>query len=148
MKICACVAEYNPLHLGHLKHIDYMKTDISPKTARLAAGYDAVCLFVASDANREVISALAKENVKLLLLRCAGFNNVDLAAAKEFYAQTGATLLLKGHRSLIVGAEGCFENRCGNPGMATGGSGDVLAGIVTALLGQGLSPTRAAAAAA
>ena len=49
-----------------------------------------------------------------------------LAAAKEFYAQTGATLLLKGHRSLIVGAEGCFENRCGNPGMATGGSGDVL----------------------
>lgn len=71
-----------------------------------------------------------------------------LAAAKEFYAQTGATLLLKGHRSLIVGAEGCFENRCGNPGMATGGSGDVLAGIVTALLGQGLSPTRAAAAAA
>ena len=64
--------------------IDYMKTDISPKTARLAAGYDAVCLFVASDANREVISALAKENVKLLLLRCAGFNNVDLAAAKEF----------------------------------------------------------------
>ncbi len=71
-----------------------------------------------------------------------------LAAAKEFYAQTGATLLLKGHRSLIVGAEGCYVNRCGNPGMATGGSGDVLAGIVTALLGQGLSPTRAAAAAA
>lgn len=71
-----------------------------------------------------------------------------LAAAKEFYAQTGATLLLKGHRSLIVGTEGCYVNRCGNPGMATGGSGDVLAGIVTALLGQGLSPTRAAAAAA
>ena len=71
-----------------------------------------------------------------------------LAAAKEFYAQTGATLLLKGHRSLIVGADGCYVNRCGNPGMATGGSGDVLAGIVTALLGQGLSPTRAAAAAA
>lgn len=64
--------------------IDYMKTDISPKTARLAAGYDAVCLFVASDANREVISVLAKEKVKLLLLRCAGFNNVDLAAAKDF----------------------------------------------------------------
>lgn len=71
-----------------------------------------------------------------------------LAAAKEFHALTGATLLLKGHRSLIVGAEGCCINRCGNPGMATGGSGDVLAGIVTALLGQGLSPTRAAAAAA
>lgn len=71
-----------------------------------------------------------------------------LADAKAFYAQTGATLLLKGHRSLIVGADGCYVNRCGNPGMAVGGSGDVLAGIVTSLLGQGLSPTKAAAAAA
>ena len=79
---------------------------------------------------------------------CGDYTGTRLAAAKEFYEQTGATLLLKGHRSLIVGAEGRYVNRCGNPGMATGGSGDVLAGIVTALLGQGLSPTRAAAAAA
>lgn len=71
-----------------------------------------------------------------------------LADAKAFFEQTGATLLLKGHRSIIVGAEGCFENRCGNPGMSVGGSGDVLAGVVAAMLGQGLSPTRAAAAAA
>ena len=68
-----------------------------------------------------------------------------LEAAKEMHRETGATVLLKGHRTLICGREACFVNCCGNPGMATGGSGDVLAGIIAALLGQGLSPVRAAA---
>lgn len=57
------------------------------------------------------------------------------------------TVLLKGHRTLIVGEE-VYLNPTGNPGMATGGSGDVLSGIILALLGQGLTPVRAAAAAA
>ena len=68
-----------------------------------------------------------------------------LSAAKKMNRETGATILLKGHRTLICGKEGCYVNRCGNPGMATGGSGDVLAGIIVSLLGQGLSPVRAAA---
>ena len=68
--------------------------------------------------------------------------------AVKLYRQTGATVLLKGHRTLICGDDGLYLNRCGNPGMATGGSGDVLAGIVVSLLGQGLNPTQAAAAAA
>lgn len=63
--------------------MDYLKTDISPRTASLSKGYDAVCLFVASEVNREVIEILAQRGVKLILLRCAGFNNVDLKAAKE-----------------------------------------------------------------
>lgn len=67
-----------------------------------------------------------------------------LRAAQKLRQETGATVLLKGHRTLICGDEGCFVNRCGNPGMATGGSGDVLAGIIVSLLGQGLSPTKAA----
>lgn len=62
--------------------------------------------------------------------------------------QTGATVLLKGHRTLVCGDGGLYLNRCGNPGMATGGSGDVLAGVIVSLLGQGLNPTQAAAAAA
>ena len=70
------------------------------------------------------------------------------AGAVKLYRETGATVLLKGHRTLICGDEGLYLNRCGNPGMATGGSGDVLAGIVASLLGQGLNPTHAAAAAA
>lgn len=68
--------------------------------------------------------------------------------AANLCRQTGATVLLKGHRTLICGDDGFYINRCGNPGMATGGSGDVLAGVVVSLLGQGLNPTQAAAAAA
>lgn len=60
----------------------------------------------------------------------------------------GGTVLLKGHRTLITDGTACYINRCGNPGMATGGSGDVLAGIIVGLLGQGLPPLQAASAGA
>lgn len=66
----------------------------------------------------------------------------------RMYREAGATVLLKGHRTLICGDDGLYVNRCGNPGMATGGSGDVLSGIIVSLLGQGLNPTQAAAAGA
>ncbi len=69
-------------------------------------------------------------------------------SAKAMARRWGVTVLLKGHRTLIVSPEKSFLNTTGNPGMATGGSGDVLAGILLALLGQGLAPTEAAAAAA
>ena len=60
----------------------------------------------------------------------------------------GCIVLRKGHRTLITDGTDCWENRTGNPGMATGGSGDVLAGIIVSLLGQQVRPTEAAAAAA
>ena len=63
--------------------IDYLKTDISKNTVRLAEGYEAVCVFVASDVNAEIIDELSKRGVKLILLRCAGFNHVDIQRAKE-----------------------------------------------------------------
>lgn len=68
-----------------------------------------------------------------------------LHGAISLHRQTGATVLLKGHRTLICGKEGCYRNTTGNPGMAKGGSGDVLAGMITALLGFGLRPLQAAA---
>ncbi len=68
-----------------------------------------------------------------------------LQAVKSLQKKLGATILLKGHRTLICGEGECYVNRCGNPGMATGGSGDALAGIIVSLLGQGLSPVPAAA---
>ena len=77
-----------------------------------------------------------------------GLDGGRASGAVDLYRRTGATVLLKGHRTLICGDGGLYRNRCGNPGMATGGSGDVLAGIVVSLLGQGLNPTQAAAAAA
>ena len=69
-------------------------------------------------------------------------------SAKSLARTWGVTLLLKGHRTLVIGPEKVYLNTTGNPGMATGGSGDVLAGILLALLGQGVAPTEAAAAAA
>ena len=67
-----------------------------------------------------------------------------VALAKEL----GVILLRKGHRTLITDGAVCFENHTGNPGMATGGSGDVLAGVIGSLIGQGVAPLEAAAAAA
>lgn len=56
---------------------------LEPKTAFAAAGAQAVCVFVNDDVHRETLSILASQGVKLIALRCAGFNNVDLKAAKE-----------------------------------------------------------------
>lgn len=61
--------------------------------------------------------------------------------AKKF----GAILVLKGNRTVVASPDGkVFINPTGNPGMATGGSGDVLLGVIAALLGQGLKPFDAA----
>ena len=57
-------------------------------------------------------------------------------------------VLLKGHKTVITDGDTCYMNRTGNPGMAVGGSGDVLSGIIVSLLGQGLKPLEATAAAA
>lgn len=53
-------------------------------------------------------------------------------------------VVLKGHRSLVTDGRQVFHNTTGNPGMARGGSGDVLTGVIAALLGQGLPPYDAA----
>lgn len=68
-----------------------------------------------------------------------------MAAAAALAEELGCVVLLKGHETCITdGADG-YLNPTGNPGMAVGGSGDVLAGVITALLGAGLPPLEAAA---
>jgi NAD(P)H-hydrate epimerase len=64
--------------------------------------------------------------------------------AVKLASEWGAVLVLKGHRTLITDGETTSHNSTGNAGMATGGSGDVLTGVITALLCQGLSPLDAA----
>lgn len=63
--------------------IEYTKSDLDPRTAALAAGFDAVCAFVSSDVGADTLSILQENGVGLVLLRCAGFNNVDIEKAKE-----------------------------------------------------------------
>ena len=68
-----------------------------------------------------------------------------LTSAQRFAREYGCILLLKGHHTVITDGTESYVNQTGNPGMAVGGSGDVLAGMIAGLLGQGLSPLNAAA---
>lgn len=68
-----------------------------------------------------------------------------MAAAAALAEELGCVVLLKGHETCITDGTDGYLNPTGNPGMAVGGSGDVLAGVITALLGAGLSPLEAAA---
>ena len=68
-----------------------------------------------------------------------------MAAAAALAEELGCVVLLKGHETCITNGTDGYLNPTGTPGMAVGGSGDVLAGVITALLGAGLPPLEAAA---
>lgn len=70
------------------------------------------------------------------------------ASAEALARELGVIVLLKGHRTWITDGTITYRNETGNPGMAVGGSGDVLAGMLVSLLGQGIAPLQAAAMAA
>lgn len=79
-------------------------------------------------------------------LRFGGSIGEDrMASAVQFSKDWNCILLLKGHRTCITDGCTAYLNQSGNPGMAVGGSGDVLAGMIVSLLGQGLTPLEAAA---
>lgn len=65
-------------------------------------------------------------------------------SAHEYARYSGATVVLKGHRTVVCTADRAYVNTTGNPGMATGGMGDVLTGLIAALFGQGLDAFDAA----
>lgn len=62
----------------------YFKGNLTIDNVPLTKGSDVICIFVNDNADRGVIKAMAENGIKLIALRCAGFNNVDLKAAEEF----------------------------------------------------------------
>ena len=82
---------------------------------------------------------------RLLKSSAGEVQNNRLFLAESFSKQYGVTLVLKGARSIISGPEGRLAiNSSGNPGLASGGTGDVLTGLIAGFLAQGLSPFEAA----
>lgn len=68
-------------HFGF--EIEYFETHLGPHIINAVTKTDAICVFVNDKVNAQVIESLARQGVKVIALRCAGFNNVDLAAAKS-----------------------------------------------------------------
>ena len=60
--------------------ITFFETKLSNQTVELTKGFDAVCVFVNDDVSAEVVNKLYENGVRLIALRCAGYNNVDLTA--------------------------------------------------------------------
>lgn len=76
----------------------------------------------------------------------SGADRIDSAA--RLAGELGCIVLRKGHRTIITDGSTVYRNTTGNPGMAVGGSGDLLAGMIVSLLGQRIPPLEAAACAA
>ncbi len=71
-------------------------------------------------------------------------DDARVSCAHELAVFTGGTVVLKGHRTVVADPQRAFVNETGNPGMATGGMGDVLTGLIATLMGQKLPPFDAA----
>jgi NAD(P)H-hydrate epimerase len=82
---------------------------------------------------------------RLACLTTAEVQKSRRLVAFRFAREYRAIVVLKGHRSVVSDGRHVFVNPTGNPGMATGGTGDVLTGVIAALIGQQLSPYDAAA---
>ena len=77
-----------------------------------------------------------------------GYGGDRMISARQAAEELSSILLLKGHQTVITDGNHTYLNLTGNPGMATGGSGDVLAGMITAFVGQGIPALEATAVAA
>lgn len=112
----------------------------------LAASEDGLEAVARDVGGGRILTPHPGEAARLLKVDVADIQRDRLSAAKRLAELSKAVVVLKGHRTLVC-VEGAEPLVCeaGNPGMATGGSGDVLTGIIAALWGQGMAARDAAA---
>jgi NAD(P)H-hydrate epimerase len=91
-----------------------------------------------------VITPHPGEAARLLKTLPSDIQQNRAAIAKELAERFLSVAVLKGHRTIVTDGKQSYVNKSGNPGMATGGTGDVLAGVIGALIGQKMSPYDAA----
>lgn len=94
--------------------------------------------------DRYILTPHPGEAARLLGVTTAQIQADRFRAAKAIQEQYGGVVILKGAGTVITDGQQCLVAKVGNPGMATGGMGDILAGVVGALLAQGLTPLDAA----
>lgn len=100
---------------------------------------------LASCCGHTILTPHPGEMAKLTGLSVAVIKKDPASVALDFAAKTGCIVVLKGHHTVIAASDGTlYENQTGNAGLARGGSGDVLTGIIAGLAAQRLSPLDAA----
>ena len=113
-----------------------------------ADGINAVSLHIVTEETRLaplILTPHPGEMARLLGVSTAAVQADRCAVACRLAREAQAVVVLKGHHTLVASPDGAvMENHTGNSGMATGGSGDVLAGIIGSLVAQGVPPYEAA----
>ncbi|MBZ6073725.1 2-hydroxyacid dehydrogenase [Aeromonas schubertii] len=74
---------FQQANAGYGFELEFFDVRLEAKTLRLAHGFPVVCLFVNDEADRTILTELAENGTQVIALRCAGYNNVDLVAARE-----------------------------------------------------------------
>lgn len=136
---------------GNPKTAAFVRKIVETASQPLVIDADALTII-----SRHLESLMVSDSPKVLtphpgeLARLTGLSKQKIAsnrtaAAKNFAKTHRCVLVLKGHRTVVASPEGeIYFNTTGNPGMATAGSGDVLTGMIAALLSQGVEAFEAA----
>ena len=128
-------------------HMDFTRANLNPMTAALASGYDAVCAFVNADLEGQTLGVLYALGIRLVLMRCAGFDAVDVESAKrlgmtvvrvpayspEAIAEHAMALALTANRRIHKGYNRVRENNFSLTGLV----GETLFGKTAGIIGTG-----------
>jgi ADP-dependent NAD(P)H-hydrate dehydratase len=134
--------------LGHSRlNVELLHELVTRFQGSLVIDADALLMFSAVPLARTIPAVLTPHPGEFARLINKGISEVQAqreTLATAYAREHGVVLVLKGSRSIVTDGANLYVNTTGNPGMATGGCGDVLTGLIAALIGQKLSPFDAA----